>query len=155
MSRRSGAASRRVRPIRGRDERGSAGGLLTVGICLVVLVMSLAATTIVVWVAQARHAQQAAELAALAGASAAVEGRPAVAVVDQREVDLDVGGVLGVGRGAVRRRGDHGGRGALARPVLGAADGQPSGDGGHLIPGRAGQRHRQEGPRANRGELGE
>ena len=77
MSRRSGAASRRVRPIRGRDERGSAGGLLTVGICLVVLVMSLAATTIVVWVAQARHAQQAAALAALAGASAAVEGRPA------------------------------------------------------------------------------
>ena len=50
---------------------------MTVGICLAVLVASMAATTIVVWVAQARHALQAAELAALAGAAAAVEGRSA------------------------------------------------------------------------------
>lgn len=60
-----------------RDERGVAGGLLTLGICLAVLVVSLAATTVVAWVGQARHAQQAADLAALAGATAAVEGRSA------------------------------------------------------------------------------
>ncbi|MBK7822557.1 MAG: hypothetical protein IPJ61_16225 [Tessaracoccus sp.] len=57
-----------------RDERGVAGGLLTLGMCLAVLVVSLTASTVVVWVGQARHAQQAADLAALAGATAAVEG---------------------------------------------------------------------------------
>ena len=62
---------------RRRDDRGMAGGLLTVGVCLVVLVVSVAATTVVAWVAQVRHVQQAAELAALAGATAAVEGRAA------------------------------------------------------------------------------
>ncbi|MFT3887918.1 MAG: hypothetical protein QM713_07125 [Arachnia sp.] len=59
---------------RARDERGSAGGLLTLGICAAVLAVSLVVMVVVAWVSQARRAEQAAELAALAAATASVRG---------------------------------------------------------------------------------
>lgn len=56
-----------------RDERGS-GTLITVGIALLLIVITGTSTVLVAWFSLIRDAEQAAELAALAGASAAVSG---------------------------------------------------------------------------------
>lgn len=59
----------------GRDERGSVGALVVTGLCLVLLVVAGSAAVLINWFALARHAQQSAELAALAAVSATLEGR--------------------------------------------------------------------------------
>lgn len=56
-----------------RDERG-VGTVLTAGVCGVLLVVTWAASVLVGWVGQASAAQDAADLAALGGAGARVEG---------------------------------------------------------------------------------
>lgn len=60
------------------DERG-VGTVLTAGIAMVLLAVATAASILVGWVAQAVSAQDAADLAALAGASAMAEGFDACA----------------------------------------------------------------------------
>lgn len=59
-----------------RDERGS-GSMLTVGVCLVLLAAGWAVMVGVAWIGVARSAQEAADLTALAGASALFEGADA------------------------------------------------------------------------------
>jgi secretion/DNA translocation related TadE-like protein len=56
-----------------RDERG-AGTVLTIGIAAALFAVACAVAVLVGWFASIRHAEQVAELAALAGASAAVQG---------------------------------------------------------------------------------
>ncbi len=57
-----------------RDERGSAGAVLVIGAGLAIFAVFCVATVLIHWFAVARQAEQAAELSALAGASAAVSG---------------------------------------------------------------------------------
>lgn len=59
--------------MRPRDERGG-GAVLTLGIVLVLFVAIAVATVLVGWFAAVRHAEQVAEVAALAGASSAARG---------------------------------------------------------------------------------
>ncbi|WP_296138676.1 Rv3654c family TadE-like protein [uncultured Tessaracoccus sp.] len=59
-----------------RDERG-VGTVLTAGIAVVMLVVASVVVLCVGWFATIRRAEQVAEFAALAGASAAVDGREA------------------------------------------------------------------------------
>lgn len=56
-----------------RDERG-AGTLLTVAVCVMVTAVAWAVVVGVSWIGAARSAQSAADLSALAGASALLEG---------------------------------------------------------------------------------
>lgn len=64
------------------DERGS-GTMLTVGMCLVLLVVAWATAVAVAWLGAARSAQSAADLAALAGVAAVVEGHDACVAAGQ------------------------------------------------------------------------
>ena len=57
-----------------RDERGATGSMLAIGICLTLTTVFLVGAVLINWFTLARGAEQAAELAALAGASAAVQG---------------------------------------------------------------------------------
>lgn len=66
----------RDRSNRTHDERGSAGAVLTVGMGLAVATVFCVAALLIHWFAVARQAEQAAELAALGGAGAAVDGQP-------------------------------------------------------------------------------
>lgn len=59
-----------------RDERGG-GTILTLALCLGLLAVATAAAVVVNWVGTARAAQNAADLAALAGAAARAEGADA------------------------------------------------------------------------------
>lgn len=63
---------------RRHDEKG-AGAVLTLGIALVLFLAIGGATVVIGWFAAIRQAEQVAEIAALAGASAAVRGAPACA----------------------------------------------------------------------------
>lgn len=65
------------------NERGSAGALMVTGMCLALLVAFTFAMVLVAWLAAARQAEQAAELAALAGASASVQGGQACAAAQE------------------------------------------------------------------------
>lgn len=58
---------------RGRDERG-VGTVLTLGMALILAGVTAVGCVLIAWFALIRHAEQAAELAALAGAGAAVQG---------------------------------------------------------------------------------
>lgn len=67
------------RPRRRADERG-VGTVLTLGAALALLAVTWAACVLTVWVAQVVRAQDAADLASLAGATAMAEGQdPCVA----------------------------------------------------------------------------
>lgn len=57
-----------------RDERGAVGVLVTTGMSLALLVVFSVAGVFIAWFSAARHAEQAAELAALAAVSASVQG---------------------------------------------------------------------------------
>ncbi|SDL79389.1 Rv3654c family TadE-like protein [Tessaracoccus oleiagri] len=59
--------------MRARSERGG-GAVLTIGVALVLFSVAAAAVVVVGWFGNIRHAEQVAELAALAGVSAAVRG---------------------------------------------------------------------------------
>lgn len=63
---------------RRRSERG-VGTVLTAGVCALLLVVASSASVVVVWVSQVSSAQNAADLAALAGAGAQAEGGDACA----------------------------------------------------------------------------
>ncbi|MDO5677260.1 MAG: hypothetical protein Q4G35_07100 [Propionibacteriaceae bacterium] len=66
-----------------RDERGSAGVLITTAMSIVLLIAFTFSATFIAWFAAARHAEQAAELAALAATSASVRGdAPCAAAAD-------------------------------------------------------------------------
>lgn len=70
----------RVEPARrpgrgGHDQAGSAGSVMVVGIALCVAAAFYASVLLIHWFAVARQAQQSAELAALAAAGAALDGR--------------------------------------------------------------------------------
>lgn len=58
---------------RRRDERG-VGTVLTLGVALALLTVTWVACVVTVWIAQAVRAQDAADLASLAGATAMAEG---------------------------------------------------------------------------------
>lgn len=59
--------------MRARDERGG-GTIMVVGVALAIFSVAAASAVVVGWFATIRHAEQVAELAALAGVSAAVRG---------------------------------------------------------------------------------
>lgn len=89
-----GPRARGLPVTRSGSERGSAGSLLLVGVCGAVFATILAGCLLIGWLAVARHAQQAAELAALAGVGAAVAGEDpcsAASVAAQRN-DAEVAG---------------------------------------------------------------
>lgn len=89
----------------GHRERGAAGSLLTAAACLVVTATVLASSVLVQWFLLIRHAEQAAELAALAGVTAAVEGRApceaAVAAAARNDAEVWACTVRGTGRRVV------------------------------------------------------
>ena len=60
---------------RAHDQRGSAGVLITTAMSVVLLIAFSLSATFIAWFSAARQAEQAAELAALAGASASVQGQ--------------------------------------------------------------------------------
>nr|WP_255433721.1 MULTISPECIES: Rv3654c family TadE-like protein [unclassified Tessaracoccus] len=62
------------RAVSRHTERGSAGVLLTMGMSLALLASFTVAGVLIAWFSAARHAEQAAELAALAAVSASVQG---------------------------------------------------------------------------------
>lgn len=64
-----------------RDERG-AGTVLTAGVAMVLLTVATAACVLAGWLAQVTATQDAADLAALAGASAMAEGLDACEAAD-------------------------------------------------------------------------
>lgn len=67
-----------TRPGRLRDDRGS-GSILTIGVACALLVLAWAGCVVVSWLAQSVAAQDAADLAALSGATAMAEGVDACA----------------------------------------------------------------------------
>lgn len=90
---------------RPRNQRGSAGAVLVVGIGLSVVAVFYASVLLIAWFATARHAEQAAELAALAAVGAAVEGldpcAAAHATAARNEAAVASCTVLGEGRHVV------------------------------------------------------
>lgn len=91
--------------MRHTDERGAAGVLVTVGMCLALTVMFGMAAVFIAWFSAVRQAEQAAELSALAAASASVQGadpcRAAEVVARLNGVDVASCEVRGVGRHVV------------------------------------------------------
>ncbi|SHJ22239.1 helicase/secretion neighborhood TadE-like protein [Tessaracoccus bendigoensis DSM 12906] len=104
-----------------RDERGSAGAVLTVGIALATFAVFCVATLLIHWFAVARQAEQSAELSALAAVSAAVAGGDPCEAARQAAVrnEVLVAGceVRGSGRAIVV---EVSVRARIEQPVLGA-----------------------------------
>lgn len=90
---------------RPRNQRGSAGAVLVVGIGLSVAAVFYTSVLLIAWFAAARHAEQAAELAALAAVGAAVAGldpcTTAHATAALNEATMASCTVLGEGRHVV------------------------------------------------------
>ena len=100
-----GTTRRRSRCLARRDERGSAGAVLVVGICLSICAVFYAAVVLIHWFTVARQAEQAAELSALSAVSAAVAGddpcRAAAETARRNEVTVAACLVRGEGRQVV------------------------------------------------------
>lgn len=83
-------------------ERGTVGGVMLAGMLSVLAAVFAASVMFINWFALVREAEQAAELAALAGATAAVSGEPVCAaaesVAHHNDAVLEACEVLGEGR---------------------------------------------------------
>ena len=83
-----------------RGERG-VGTVLTLGLSLALIVLTGASAVLVGWFAAIRHAEQAAELAALAGSSAALAGADPCDAVEKTARENDASAQHCIVRGNV------------------------------------------------------